>query len=84
MRDPRGQQDDETAYEDSALHHGVFTHYLLKALTDGSVNQPWIGLNALYERVADQVHSFTQGRQNPVLNGRLGRARLPMLTENRN
>lgn len=71
-------KDTEVAYEDPSLGQGIFTYYLLKTLTDPDVAEPWISLNTLYEKVSQSVHFFTQGRQNPVLNGRLSLARLPI------
>ncbi|WP_052887568.1 caspase family protein [Thermogemmatispora carboxidivorans] len=83
--------DDEVAGEDEGLRQGIFTYFLLQALSgpEASVpasgpgcNEPeerTISLSTLYDRVAMAVVTFTRGRQHPVLNGRLSLARLPLL-----
>ena len=71
--------DDEVAYEELSLGHGVFTYYLLRALTAQDTLDISVGISSLYDTVAQQVNTFTQGRQNPVLNGRVSLARLPLL-----
>jgi uncharacterized caspase-like protein len=68
------------AVENPQLRHGVFTHFLLKVLTDRSIStEPWISINAVYDQVAHLVYNFTNGRQKPVMNGRVRMARLPLL-----
>lgn len=71
--------DDEVAYEESSLGHGVFTYYLLRALTAQDTLGISVSISSLYDMVAQQVNTFTQGRQNPVLNGRITLGRLPFL-----
>lgn len=68
----------ELAREDSTLGHGVFTFFILQTITDHSAT--WISLNTLYDTVAQRVREFTKGRQNPILNGRIRMARLPVLS----
>jgi len=70
--------DDEIAEEMHDLGHGVFTHSLLKVLSNRSANRS-ISLASLYDQVRQQVRTRTAGRQNPVLNGRVAGARLPLL-----
>lgn len=70
--------DDQVAYEESALRHGVFTHYFLDALTDGSSPGGTISLSQLYEHVQTRVRTHSKGRQTPVMNGRLVGAKFPV------
>lgn len=69
--------DHEVAWEDRTLSHGVFTHFLIHEL-----QQPWagglVGVSSLYDTVYRHVHSFTNGRQNPVMAGRVAGAALPL------
>lgn len=70
--------DDELAEEPSSLGHGAFTHALLEALSySRNAQDGTIGLGSLYEQVRQQVVASTNGRQQPVLNGRVAGARLP-------
>jgi len=72
--------DDEVAGEDPILGHGVFTYHLLEQL--GAPGQSGtIGLPTLYDLVFTQVHSYSSGRQNPVLWGNVKGARLPRLAQ---
>jgi uncharacterized caspase-like protein len=81
--------DDEVAGEDERLRQGIFTYFLLQALSGpeasasrsgpGEPEERTISLSTLYDRVAMAVVAFTRGRQHPVLNGRLSLARLPLL-----
>jgi len=73
--------DDEVAYEDPTLKQGVFTYYLLQALTASHTSESWISLNALYEKTSQNVHAFTMGRQTPIMNGRMKMACLPLFRE---
>lgn len=72
--------DDEVAWEPSSLKHGVFSHFLIEELTEGRSGDS-VGLSTLYDRVHSRVHSFTRGRQNPVLFGAIRGAKLPILAE---
>jgi uncharacterized caspase-like protein len=67
----------ELAREDSILEHGVFTFFMLQTLTNYASD--WISLNTLYDEVSQRVRNYTKGRQNPVMNGRVKMARLPVL-----
>ncbi|MFD3622413.1 caspase domain-containing protein [Streptomyces sp. NPDC058676] len=70
--------DTQVAREDSALRHGVFTHYLLHGPSaDGQPTT--VGVHTLYEELARSVQAHTGGRQTPVINGRSELARLPYL-----
>lgn len=72
--------DDEVAAEDGMFGHGVFTHYLLREL-QAPGQSGTIGLPTLYDLLFRQVHTYTGGRQNPVLWGNKVRgASLPRLT----
>lgn len=68
----------ELAREDPTLQHGVFTFFVLQTLENHGSD--WISLNSLYETVFQQVHDFTKGRQNPIMNGRVKMAKLPVLS----
>jgi uncharacterized caspase-like protein len=70
--------DDEVAAEDRALRHGVFTYHLLRQLTASGEPRATIGLPTLYDLVFQQVHSYSAGRQNPVLWGNIKGANLPL------
>ncbi len=67
---------DECSEEDDALEQGVFTYFLLEALT--RTRSLTTNITQLYESVAKQVVLHTEGRQNPVLDGRIQRQMLPI------
>jgi uncharacterized caspase-like protein len=69
--------DDEVAEEMHDLGHGVFTHALVKVLSNKSTHRS-ISLASVYDQVRQQVRTRTARRQNPVLNGRAAGARLPL------
>jgi hypothetical protein len=60
----------EVAQESDALHHGVFTHYLLEGLRgDADFDRDGrIDVDELYKFVVQQVSAATNGRQNPMRN----------------
>lgn len=74
--------DEQVAYENSDLQHGVFTYFLLKTLSESDSHDDKfsISINSLYERVAMGVHQYTNGRQSPVINGRVRMTRFPLLS----
>jgi uncharacterized caspase-like protein len=72
--------DDQVAGEERVLGHGIFTHYLLQALTSPAANQDTISVHSLYDEVARSVRLHTGGRQTPIINGRSSFAHLPRLT----
>lgn len=74
-----GADDDELAHEDASLQHGVFTHYVLSALSDPSYPAYTISAAMLYEDVSKKVCAYTNNRQHPVMNGRSRSAQLPHL-----
>lgn len=69
--------DDQTAGEDQNLGHGIFTYYLINTLSQFNANQNTISLHAIYDKVAQHVRAYTNGRQVPVINGRSRFAQLP-------
>ncbi len=69
--------DDQIAYENRELGHGVFTYFLIEGLRRSDSNKNVISIHTLYEKVAEAVRDFTNGRQVPVINGRSRIARLP-------
>jgi uncharacterized caspase-like protein len=71
--------DDQVAYEDSVLQHGVFTHFLLEALTSSGSVAGSISITELYDKVMEHVQSYSMGRQTPVMNGRVVGGRVPRL-----
>jgi len=71
--------DDQVAYEDSVLRHGVFTHFLLEALTSSGSVAGSISITELYDKVLERVQSYSMGRQTPVMNGRVVGGRVPRL-----
>jgi uncharacterized caspase-like protein len=71
--------DDQVAREFPALGHGVFTYHLLQALKRKDGSKETIGLNTLYDDIAQNVRAHTHSRQIPVLNGRSVYARFPYL-----
>jgi uncharacterized caspase-like protein len=71
--------DDQKAFEDERLGHGLFTHYLLQRPASADPALPSIGVLSWYEEVARAVRQHTAGRQVPVLNGRSALAELPYL-----
>jgi len=72
--------DDQVARESPELGHGYFTHALLDALTGDPAEKPSsISITELYDILSERVRQLSGGRQNPVLNGRLKAARLPII-----
>lgn len=71
--------DNQVAREDEKLGHGVFTHFVLEALTRPVSEPRTLTVTSLYEEVASAVKNYTHGRQIPILNGRSRFARLPRL-----
>ena len=74
--------DNQLATETARLRHGVFTHGLLTELSSFDAAETSVGLGELYESVRRHVLTYTNGRQQPVLNGRVAGARLPRLKVN--
>jgi uncharacterized caspase-like protein len=70
--------DTEVAREYPTLQHGVFTYYLVRALSSTPAVGDAISISSLYDDVSQQVHQHTDGRQNPVLIGRTKLGRLPL------
>lgn len=71
--------DEELALENPNLSHGVFTYCLLQTLLTDSPANPTISLLMLYDEVAAQVRALTNGKQNPVLKGRVRSQTIPYL-----
>jgi uncharacterized caspase-like protein len=71
--------DDQVAREDRRLAHGVFTHFLLRTLTQPNSQTNTITFSNIYDEVSKAVSDYTCGRQIPVLNGRNVLARMPRL-----
>lgn len=70
--------ENQVAREDVALHHGIFTYYLIESLKQ-SAGKKTISVHTLYEEVASAVRLYTKGKQIPVINGRSRIAQLPCL-----
>lgn len=68
--------DDEVAWESEELGHGVFSFFLIRELRTAASGDV-IGLSTLYDLVHREVREFSEGRQNPMLSGRLIGAALP-------
>ena len=64
----------EVAQEDASCRHGVFTYHLLESLARSPVGP--VSLAAIYDALASDVRTATNGAQNPVLCS--ARARLPL------
>lgn len=75
--------DTEVAREYPDLRHGVFTYYLVRALSPDHPGSA-ISISALYDDVSQQVHLHTRGRQNPILIGRTKMGRLPLFLPSSN
>jgi uncharacterized caspase-like protein len=71
--------DDQVAFEDSSLGHGVFTFCLLDALTSVPPDLDAVDIATLYQTVATRVRERTRGAQTPIINGRSRLARFPTL-----
>ncbi|MBO2457372.1 caspase family protein [Actinomadura violacea] len=69
--------DDEVAWEDPSLRHGIFTYFLRKELTSRDGGER-IGLSTLYDRVHEGVSAYSRSRQNPVMHGTVKGAHLPI------
>ncbi|MEU8073121.1 caspase family protein [Micromonospora sp. NPDC049151] len=62
----------QQALESDNLGHGIFTHHLLRALDQRPSGAPdAVPLGVAYAQVVQAVLSDTQGRQLPVLEGRM-------------
>jgi len=70
--------DDQVAWEEPALAHGVFSYHLLSALLAAGQGEV-IGVASLYNTLFTRVRAHTDGRQTPVLWGRVTGAGLPRL-----
>jgi uncharacterized caspase-like protein len=68
--------EDETAREDPALGHGVFTHYLLQELRRPSP-LPTVSVFALFDRLFEAVVAHSSGKQSPCFRGACSQLRLP-------
>jgi uncharacterized caspase-like protein len=73
--------DDEVAFEDEKLGHGIFSAALFDALTDPAIPDTSITLTKLYDITAAKTQLMSNGRQTPVLNGRSKLGRLPRFVE---
>ncbi len=72
--------DDQVARESPEFGHGYFTHALLDALTGEPTDTPSsVSITEIYDTVSAKVRHATGGGQDPVLNGRLRAARLPVI-----
>lgn len=69
--------DDEVAWEDRSLRHGVFTYFLIKELTSLSAGER-IGLSTLYDLVYEGVSTYSLSRQHPVMRGMVKGAHFPI------
>ncbi|TYK44593.1 caspase family protein [Actinomadura decatromicini] len=69
--------EDEVAWEDPSLRHGVFTYFLHRGLTSAAGGER-IGLSTLYDVVYEGVSRFSRSRQNPVMHGTVKGAYLPI------
>lgn len=73
-------EEEQGAFEDEHFQHGIFTYYLLEALTRESPGQKTVSLFAVYDEVADAVKEHTGGDQTPTIKpGNLTMAKLPRL-----
>jgi uncharacterized caspase-like protein len=70
--------DEEVALESEDLEQGVFTHHLLQALQPEGPGAATIGVGLLYDQISRAVSKGTEGRQRPILNGRIGGAEMPL------
>jgi hypothetical protein len=73
----------EYSIESASLRHGVFTYYLIQGLK-GAANADGdniITITELYNYVKEQVETYTNNDQNPVLNGTTD-PRMPMAIVN--
>lgn len=75
-----GADDNELALETSSLRHGVFTHFLLEALSDPSYPAYTISVAMLYDTVSKCVRNYTHNAQHPIMIGRSRDAQLPHLS----
>lgn len=70
----------EVALEAQRLGHSVFTFFLLQTLTNSRLGKT-LGVGELYEQLSQKVSQYTQGRQHPILNGRLVGAKIPLFIQ---
>jgi uncharacterized caspase-like protein len=61
---------DQVAIESSDLKNGIFTHFLVKTISENS-GQGHVSSTLVHDEVTKAVLSFTNGSQYPVLEGRL-------------
>lgn len=71
--------DDELAREYASLEHGVFTHSLLRILSDTSFPAYTISVAILYDTVSKDVRAYTHDAQHPIMIGRSRDAQFPHL-----
>jgi hypothetical protein len=62
---------EETSLESLRVRQGVFSHYLLRGMKGEADNNSngVVTLGELFDYIADEVESYTQFRQSPVLKG---------------
>ena len=70
--------DDELAIENSQLKHGLFTSCLVETLSRRDSENEFISIGQLYDDVSQAVRSQSNGRQSPVLNGRIQGGNFPL------
>jgi uncharacterized caspase-like protein len=71
-------KDNEVAREDPKLNHGIFTFHLLRILTDTRSGVSALGIANLYEKLSHSVTEYTNGKQHPILNGRIAAGKIPL------
>lgn len=74
-------KDDEVAYEDSLLMHGVFTYSILKVLTNRKFGEEIIGIGTFYDMVLKGVQQYGRHVQHPIMYGKLSNGGFPLLIE---
>lgn len=70
--------DDEVAWEDERLGHGIFSYHLFEQMS-GADGADTVGIATLYDRVYSEVRLSSRNRQHPVMWGSVTGARLPLL-----
>jgi uncharacterized caspase-like protein len=73
--------DDQVARESHKFGHGLFTYALLDVLNAKDNTQDTISISQLYDEVSKLVRKLSRGLQEPVFNGRLNSAQLPLLRQ---
>jgi uncharacterized caspase-like protein len=63
------------ALETSRFQNGIFTHFFIQALAKSN-SRGYISSAVLHDQVANKVFEFTNGLQNPIMEGRIQRHRL--------